>query len=205
MSGDININISSNSTDVNSNEYFTLLSSHRMLPAYLLPTRGNNCLDHIFVRSPYTATALILNSCITDHYPSLFCLQMEAKRNKTERTDIKADIPAIIKDLEQTNFTSVMSSNNAEAAAQCFVNLISTAIKNNSKIIQSRSKNRIIKTWITPGLLRCIPHRDRLYRKYKQSSCDPRNKLIFTRYCNFFKNLLKKVKKEYERREFEKA
>ncbi|KAL4709277.1 hypothetical protein ACJJTC_013337 [Scirpophaga incertulas] len=103
---------------------------------------------------------------------------MEAKRNKTERTDIKADIPAIIKDLEQINFTSVISSNNAEAAAQCFVNLISTAIKNNSKIIQSRSKNRIIKTWITPGLLRCIPHRDRLNRKYKKSSCDPRNKLI---------------------------
>ncbi|KAL4706421.1 hypothetical protein ACJJTC_010904 [Scirpophaga incertulas] len=132
-------------------------------------------------------------------------ISMEAKRNKTERTDIKADIPAIIKDLEQTNFTSVMSSNNAEAAAQCFVNLISTAIKNNSKIIQSRSKNRIIKPWITSGLLRCIRHRDRLYRKYKQSSCDPNHKIIFTRYRNFCNNLLRKVKKEYERHEFEKA
>lgn len=66
-------------------------------------------------------------------------------------------------------------------------------------------RQRISKPWITPGLLRCIRHRDNMHTKVKKC---PNNLVLgksYRRYRNFCNGLLKKLKIAHERSELEKA
>ncbi|KAJ0179100.1 hypothetical protein K1T71_004812 [Dendrolimus kikuchii] len=61
-----------------------------------------------------------------------------------------------------------------------------------------------LKPWITPGLIRCMRHRDRLHLKCKK---DPTNIILnksYKRYKNFCNNLLKDLRNKYEREELTK-
>lgn len=177
-----------------------------MLPTHVLPTRLHRCLDHIILKSPYSAVTLVLDSLITDHAPIIFSVAMTPSRGaQKSSTRLKLDIPAVVRDIELTDFSLMFLFNNANDAAQELVNLISSIIQKHSCKVNVPSKKRIIKPWITPGLLRCIRHRDHLYRKFSKNKQNLTLKVTFSRYRNFCNNLLKKVKREYERNELQKA
>lgn len=79
------------------------------------------------------------------------------------------------------------------------------AIRKNTYVSTISKKYTNIKPWVTPGLVRCIRHRDRLHKQLKSQ---PHNKLLsitYKRYRNFCNNLLKKIKIEYEKVELQKA
>lgn len=202
--GDININISQNANDINSDTYLNTVASHAMLPAHLFPTRNNACLDHAVIKSNKPAITLVLDSTITDHAPVIVFCKLTFDVTKTLSSSRRVDVDACVAVLQTIDFTSVMNCDDATTAATCFVNIVSTVVNNNSVTRTIPSKKRIIKPWITPGLLRCIRNRDNLSL---QSKGDPNNSILqvtFKRYRNFCNNLLKKIKREYERTEFEK-
>lgn len=199
--GDININIAPNSNVPGSEDYLNLLASHAMLPTHVLPTRLESCLDHVILKSPHLSTTLILDSLVTDHNPVLFCLAMSPETKPPKASKTKLDVPKIVKAIENTDFSPVLLLSCANKAAHIFVTIISLIVLKHTLTLNIPSKNRIIKPWITPGLLRCIRHRDRLYRKYKKNITNEFLKLTFTRYRTFCNNLLKKVKRDYERNE----
>lgn len=203
--GDININILPDSCDTNADAYLTLLAAHAMLPAHTFQTRSNSCLDHVILKTNAPAVTLVLDTFITDHAPVVFSCSKKVKLSRSERTKLITDETACVRDIELTNFTFIMSMSDAEVAADAFVNALINIINMNTRSINISSKNRLIKPWMTPGLLRCIRNRDRLHKSHKRDPDNITTRLTYTRYRNYCKNLLKKIKLAYERGEFMKA
>ncbi|CAK1542480.1 unnamed protein product [Leptosia nina] len=207
-SGDININIAPNNTsDNNAEEYLNLLASHAMLPAYFHPTRKNNCIDHVMLRTLQKATTIIFDSQFTDHAPVLCCIPTLKKIDKNSHisTIKRIDLPAVVDALEKTDLSLVLNISDPETAAFKIVSIITSILDKFTVIKRTPSKHRIIKPWITPGLLRCIRHRDKLYRTLRKDPTNDANRTIYIRYRNHCNRLLKKVKIVYERSEFEKV
>lgn len=203
--GDININIVPNSNDPNLDDYLNLTASHAMLPAHVLPTRLTSCLDHVIFKSPFSAVSLVLDSLITDHAPTLFCIAMSTRPKSSKSSTIQLDIPSMIQEIDKTDFSSIVLLTDANYATQILVDILSSIVQKHTLKVIIPNKKRILKPWITPGLLKCIRHRDRLYRRQKKEKDNDILKITFTRYRNFCNNLLKRVKREYERCELQKA
>lgn len=55
-----------------------------------------------------------------------------------------------------------------------------------------------MKPWITPGLMRCIRHRDKLHQKCRKNPKDDIQEVVYKRYRNFCNDLLHKLKRQYE-------
>lgn len=204
--GDLNINIIPQQYDKKSDTYLNIVASHAMLPAHVFPTRENNCLDHIILKTHKPAVTLILDTLLTDHAPVLLCCDFN-KRLLVNQRRYKCtlyDIPACVSKLENFDFSHILNNSNANVAASDLVRDLSSVVATHSKIINVTSRKRTLKPWITPGLLRCIRNRDKLHRKTKQL---PNNEIViitYKRYRNYCNNLLKKIKRDYEQSEFEK-
>lgn len=204
--GDININISPDNTDPNSEEYLNALAFQGLLPGHLISTRNDSCLDHAMLKTDRNATTLVLNSTITDHFPVVLSCDFNTKRLcNPKRCRSKINEEAVVAEIENTDFTEILVSNDPEHAASALVEIISAKIKIHTTVLNIPSKKRVLKPWITPGLLKCIRNRDKLYKKHKKDSENVTKSTIYKRYRNFCNNLLKKLKREYEKNEFEKA
>jgi hypothetical protein len=203
--GDININIIPDALDSNGELYLNTVASHGMLPAHIMPTRNANCLDHVILKTKLNAITLILDAYITDHAPVILCGCYEQSLVNAKRSYTLTNIEACTRDLESFNFSSLLSCREAELAATSLVSIISDIVRKHTSNISVPSRKRIIKPWITPGLLRCLRHRDKLFLKSKKHPENLCSRLVHVRYRNFVSNLLKKVKREYERAEFEKV
>lgn len=69
-----------------------------------------------------------------------------------------------------------------------------------STVVTNIPKNcRIMKPWITPGILRCIRHRNKLQEKARSDPSNEINLVTYRRYRNYCNKLLKKFKRDYER------
>ena len=200
--GDLNINIAAGSTDPNADDYLSLIATHAMLPAYTLPTRLSSCLDHVVLRTQTTATSLLIDSPITDHSPVIIYCNLNIKPKKSNHTKVKTDLPGVVDSLSRMDFSSIFQCHNPNAASESLVSMLSSVINSHSHTSQIPSRKRIIKPWITPGLLRCIRHRDKLRQNFKKHPENNVDQQIFYRYRNFCNNLLKDVKHTYERSEF---
>lgn len=203
--GDININISLDNSDLNSEDYLTTLASHGLLPAHVFPTRSGNCLDHVILKTLGKSKTIILDAPLTDHVPLLFHAELNVSKNVKfcpyrERTNI----PSAVKDVEGIQFARILESDNPNEAADMFVDTLTSIINKNTRKVKIPNKKRIIKPWITPGLLKCIKHRDKLNKITKKSAPDDTSKIIYVRYRNFCNRLLKKIKHNYNQSELQK-
>lgn len=199
LTGDLNINILSN--DVTTDSYLNILASHGLLAAHTIPTRDKACLDHVMVRSNKGSTTVILDSPITDHFPTIFCSEVNFQHCAVKKIVSRINIPAVVEQLSRTDFFPILTATDANAAASDLVNAIANVVSANTILIKIPNRKRCLKPWITPGLLRCIKNRDNLHKKAKAS---PNNEVLhvtYTRYRNFCNNLLKKLKAEFESKE----
>lgn len=179
-----------------------------MVPAITEPTRDSSCLDHIYVsRSQLNLAPLgvVCRSVITDHYPVMIGMNLRnLKQQRLSRSVLKRDLDAIKKDLADVDWcfiTSVCDTNEATTAFTKFLSDI--VVKHTREIRLSRSK-RNLKPWITPGLMRCMRHRDRLHQRAKIEPYNSILQISYKRYQNFFVSLLRKLRIEYERKELDK-
>lgn len=191
--------------DPNCDEYLNITASHAMLPAHTFPTRLANCLDHVFLKSTNTATTLVLDCDITDHSPVILFNNPDITTNTPKLSITKMDLAKVKSDIEKTDFSEILNSNNPNFAAETIVALLSSSINLHTSSSVIPSRRRIIKPWITPGLLRCIRQRDKLHKISKKHPGNDTHKMIYLRYRTFCNNLLKKLKREYERSEFQRA
>ena len=169
------------------------------------PTRNENCLDHVILRSNKSSTTYVLDAPLTDHCPVCICCENKCQILTATKSVTYVDNPAVTSDLKQHDFTDILNNTDPEIAAEKLVSTLSCVIQNHTRTTIVSSRKRIIKPWITPGLLRCIRNRDKLYKKFKKSSDNEIAKITYTRYKNFCNNLLKKIKTNYENKEFQKA
>lgn len=203
--GDINIDIKQNNVDHFSNSYLALTSSHGLLPAHQTPTRLNNCLDHVILKSNQMATTLIVESTITDHAALLLSLQWKPQKRKTNHTKTVIDYSSITKVIETTDFSGIMTTLDADEAADRFIEIVASIVRQHTSIVKIPRNRRNIKPWITPGLMRCINNRDRMHYDLRKSPNNVILQVTYNRYRNFCNDLLRKLRIAYEKDEFVKS
>lgn len=205
LAGDINVDITPAALDASSHNYLNRLAYHGLLPAHDLPTRENSCLDHIILRSRLPTQTIILDTNPTDHCPILFTLDLKPTRNLSPTLSSTINYNNLDKDFEKSDLTPIFSMLDPETATNVLISTLSNIITTNTTTKNIPRKHTIKKPWITPGLLRCIRNRDRLHR---QSKTNPNNevfKTTYIRYRNFCTKLLKKLKRQFESSELQKA
>ncbi|KAL4718887.1 hypothetical protein ACJJTC_006561 [Scirpophaga incertulas] len=199
MIGDMNIDIKTCNIDRNSSSYLDLTSSLGFLPGHTYPTRQGNCLDHVMVKSVLSTKIIVMDSTVTDHGSILVNLTLDSPR-KTEKNYIdKIDYKNAIRSIESSDFSFISETCNPETAANRFVDILSSAKVTNTKKVHLPRSKRTLKPWLTPGLLKCIRHRDKLHQKLKK---DPNNEILnisYKRYRNFCNSLLNKLKRQHEK------
>lgn len=203
--GDINIDIVPENTADDATKYLNLLASHGLLPAYYAPTHSKTCLDHTVLKTKLTSTTLLIGNSVTDHDTTLLALDYKLTPNKVARTYTKIDYVQIHNDIKTANLNPVIETTDCNVAAECLVSTLTNIIDNNTTQIILPNRKTPIKAWITPGLIRCMRTRDKLHVKSKKNTSDTIIKLTYLRYRNFCNRLLKKLKRQYEKEQIEKA
>ncbi|KAI5640893.1 hypothetical protein NE865_06769 [Phthorimaea operculella] len=195
--GDINIDITK--YNPKSDEYLCLAAELGLKPVISLITRPitKSCLDHIFVGSTTNAIGIVCATGITDHNIVISGIVTNTIKSKPRKTITKIDYESLISDLKNTDWSEVLNATDVSSAAKKFTNTIVDAKARHTKTITVSRSKLILKDWITPGLMRCMKHRDYLHMQYR---LNPKNIVIeqsYKRYRNFLQDLLKRLKTEY--------
>ncbi|KAL4708604.1 hypothetical protein ACJJTC_014212 [Scirpophaga incertulas] len=201
--GDFNINIISDDYNTLNTDYLCLNAEYGLLPAITSATRNDSILDHIFVKSNKPTKGIVCKSDISDHYITIvdIALTKTQKVHTRKREVIKRNFEAIKADLGQVDWSDIYNNEDVNSAVSLFVEIVSAIIaKHSTAAILSRSKF-CMKPWITPGLLRCMRHRDKLHIKARKSPQNDCLQITYRRYRNFCNKLLHKLKTQYERKE----
>lgn len=137
--GDINIDIKPNNDDTNSHDYLNLLASHGLLTSHTFPTRIANCLDHAMVKSRNPVTSLVLKAPLTDHSAVILSLDLATQQNHQNRTITvnKVNYQGILTDLQGTSFDDIMTSRDANWAAERLVSLLSNYLRTDTLYAKS--------------------------------------------------------------------
>ncbi|CAG9135797.1 unnamed protein product [Plutella xylostella] len=180
-------------------EYLCTIAEHGLTPIITIPTRNNNCIDHILVKTKYKSEGLVCKTSVCDHDIPMAFISIEDGTKNNKRQHLKTDYDAVAVDLELVDWSDILSSSDVNEAANKFTFLIKECIDKNTKLISVSRSMFNYKPWITPGLIRCMIQRDRLHLKSRKSPNDATARLIYTRYRNFCKEILRKVKAQYEK------
>lgn len=213
LTGDININLivkeKENKSDVkNRDSYLNMLTDHGIMAGYNFPTRENSCLDHIMLkldRDTLSARIAVLNTSVTDH--SMIFLNLKGQNSKSNAIKIKTvtDLNEALISLAKKNLSEILYNDDPTAVVEELVNKIMESLNENTFTLQITKKNRVIKPWISPGILKCIRHRNKLQKMLKLEPCNEILKISYKRYRNFCNNLIKKLRRNYERNTLEKS
>lgn len=203
LSGDINIDIL-DPLDKSCDEYLCLMAEHDLVAAVTKPTRYNTCLDHFFIRSKSHFESIVCSNDITDHNLIMLSIKNNTNKVSPQKTRIKTDYEAVANEISTLDWSPVLDSNDTNEAAATLTSTICEIIKKHSRLVKTPNSKLILKPWITPGLVRCMKHRDKLHAKSRKKPDDAVAKLVYCRYRNFCNNLLKKVKSTYYNNELEK-
>lgn len=188
--------------------YLEMLSNHGLLPGHRLNTRVKSCIDHVMVNidpTKYSATIAVIETTITDHLMTLFNIYSNSKSTVSKNTKTMTDFPGALKTLQELNLSKLLSIEQPENLAQEIVNTISKSLEQNTKTINVPHNKRIIKPWITTGILKCINNRNKLQKQLKSDPTNTILQITYRRYRNYCNNLLKKLKRQYEREQLAKT
>lgn len=204
--GDINIDICPENRSVKAHDYINLCASHGLLPAHSLPTRMNKtCLDHIILKTKYNALTLIFNTTVTDHETVMLSLNLKIQRIYSQINSTQINNEGLQNDLANIDLQPIYGNNDPHLAMEYLINSIHTALDKNTIVKKLSRRNKVIKPWITPGLLKCTRNRDRMHKNAKKQPNNQILNITYKRYRNFCNKLLKKIKRDYDKKIIEKA
>lgn len=207
ITGDMNINLASKHNEQtcernNRQNYLTSLTMHSILPGHSFPTRELACLDHFMLKLNKKRTLAfiaVLNTSITDHLMILLTLSENSMLPIHSKTKTIVNYDDALRSLQEVNFLELFIHTDPNLFTDLLISKISTALLEHTKILSISRQKRILKPYITEGILRCILNRNNMQRKLK---LDPKNDILritFRRYRNYCNCLIKKLKRKYER------
>lgn len=200
--GDINLNII-NQQDPNVEDYLNMLSENGFTSFCNLPTRGDRCLDHMFV-SPCIGDrgkVFVLESGLSDHSAVLFKMKLqvgdEGNDNRGKKVTInQINYEALCCKLNEEKWEDIYSCQDAELSAEKMGEKLKSYLdeftSKKDKII-----GKIKTPWITEGLTKCLIRRDKLHLKCRHQ---PFNTLLaaqYKKYRNKLNSLISKTKRQY--------
>lgn len=195
--GDINIDIMDNNKDVNSSTYLNMLASHSLLPAHIFPTHGRTCLDHVILKCSYRAFCYVAETSVTDHDTLILKLERSTITDNYSSRE-KIDYPSLDDAMKNLNLNLLYEMTDPNEATEFLLTTLDTVMKANTKITTIPNRKRIKRPWMTPGLLRCVKHRDKLHLKSRKNPSNEILTITYRRYRNFCNQLLKNIKNTYE-------
>lgn len=204
--GDINIDIlQGNSFSAAADDYLNMLASLGYLSKHFIPTHGKTCYDHVMLKSQLSSKTFVINSTVTDHFSTLICIHLSLPRVKHTAHKKCIDFESALNDLRQIDFSDFSLIHDPNVYADLLISKLSATIENNTTTKNTPRRKRTLKPWISIGLLKCIRNRDKLHQKVQTDPTNEILKLTYTRYRNFCRKLLNKLKRIYETNQFEKA
>lgn len=205
--GDINIAINEDKPHRNIDQYLNLAAFHSLLPSHSYVTRdaSGTCIDHVLLKTKHSATTLVIQASLTDHKPVLLCLRKKHIRDYATISITKTNFDQLQKDIASLDFTPIYESLDPEFSTNYIIESVTIVIKKNTQMIPLARRKKIIKPWITPGLLRCMRNRDKLHAKLRKSPNNEVLKVAYSRYRNFCNALLRKIKRAFEREQITNA
>jgi hypothetical protein len=214
ITGDININIihklnEQSQERTNRLSYLNMLSMHGLLPGHLLPTRDKTCLDHVMLKidkSKTCATVGVLNTSITDHFMVFLKLsKINTINNDLRKTKTVTDFENALCSLSKENLSNLHNVTDPNILADLLISSLRKCLLENTIITLIPRNNRIIKPWITLGILRCIRNRNNMQMKLRSDPDNITLKITYRRYRNYCNNLIKKLKRTYDKEQLAKA
>lgn len=213
LTGDININLIPRQDEQpferrNRLNYLEMLESQGFFPGHSLPTRGRNCLDHFILKLDRThknVSVAVLDTTITDHKMIFLKMEFPEKTSHNKKTKTITDFEKALDFLKKTNLSYLLEFTDPNIIAEHLITKIQESLTENTTTISIPGKNRILKPWITPGLLRCIRNRNNMQRNLIH---DPHNDILritYRRYRNHCNSILKTLKRNYDRDQLAKA
>lgn len=207
VAGDININIRLKPTELpyerkNRINYTNMLAIHGILAGHVLPTREINCLDHFMIKInklKFKASIAVLHSSITDHCTTFLSISKVKNNTAVNKTKTTVNFEKALEDLKNKNLSELLHSDDPSMIIDSLIYKITETIKSNTVITTIPKKFRIIKPWITPGILRCIQNRNKLQKEVRSQPYNEVKKITYMRYRNYCNKLIKKLKRNYER------
>ena len=150
-------------------------------------SRTGTCIDNIFsnVLSDPVLPG-ILYTDISDHFPIFSIVQKKINHHPQKKPSHypRVNVSALKADLLGEDFTDVMNSNDVNVSYDRFMNILSEKCKKHTVMVHSyKKKNVPRKPWITPGIIRSMNRRDKLFAKYRKTN-SPTDKLKYNELRN---------------------
>ena len=128
---------------------------------------------------------------------------MIAKSSAT--TSYQYNYAAIKNEIDSANFNPILEKSDPSLAAELFVTMIQEITIKHSKCMTIQRRVRVIKPWMTQGLVRYIRTRDIMHKKVASNPHSNILRVTYKRYCNFLNSLLKKLKRTHDKNELRRA
>lgn len=210
--GDYNIDLLKHGSNNKISEFVNLIYSNNFFPCIDRPTRvtekSATLIDNILTNDMSAKiNSGVLVTDITDHFPifttsstnSNFSNDMNSDIPKFERRQMKPNnIKGFKNGLSLTNWNEVYNESNPERAYNVFDTKINRILNTHCPIKTSKVSKRQTpkKPWVTPGLIKSIFTKDKLYKQYITKP-SPENKLKYTKFRNILNSLLRTSKKNH--------
>lgn len=199
--GDFNINILE-SNEI-SNNFLENCYSAGYLPLFKKITRPNDntgsCIDNFIVKSDLNLNGFIHTQLFTDHYP-LICAFNTENNNGSHGTRSKHKIikyNKLVDLISKVNWLAYDEIDDPNFAINTLIQDIQTCIENAS-FFPKKSQNKIRKSWLTPGILKCIKHKELLYKLWQGNKQSVILKSDYKKYEKILNKVLKFLKSRYE-------
>ena len=202
--GDFNVNLMNSPYDIQTGQFFDILTSNLMVPHITLPTRittsSTTLIDNIFSNSLNFRDGLSgnLTSKMSDHYAQFLiiasnCHKVLSKHNQYKRDTKNVDrdnftldlldidiVNNIVIDKEEPNQSFNILENELNKLLDKYMPLM--------KLTKSEIKQKL-KPWITPGIRNSMKRRDKIYKKYIKA----KNTLLKNEYHKEYKDLRNQI------------
>jgi hypothetical protein len=213
LTGDININIANKINEqsyeqTNRLNYLNMMAVHGLMPGHSLPTRDKACLDHFMLKLDQNCTkpdVLILDATITDHAMILLRLDNRKNTNHCRVTKTNVNFDKALSILARENIGILFNITDPNLLTEILINTIRRCLSESTIITLVPRNNRIIKPWITQGLLRCIRNRNNMQKSCRSNPDNIVLKITYKRYRNYCNNIIRKLKHKYEKEQLTKA
>lgn len=208
--GDININIFDDNNEY-CQQYLNTLSEFGYISAINKFTRiqgeTKTCIDHIFIKTNISYdlfTPVVLETQITDHYPTLLkylslAPETEHRNYYNKKPEFKNYISydKLKNVLRSENYHDIYDAENINNAVDLFINKLQLHISNCTNKIKMKRNEIKRNNWITNGLINSINKKNSMHKKLKNN---PENNNLLNQYRiyrNKLNELIKKTKTNY--------
>jgi len=204
--GDINFDILKDDR-ISIQKYTNILNSNGFISLINTPTRiseiTESCLDHMYLKSVHSlnisVTPIVLESFITDHFPTILNLNFKTKLHADKISDTyieRIDYRRLTKELETETWQLVYNSEDNDHAYSGFIQTLKNHIETCTSRVTVHPKNKKLKPWITSGLIDSIKHRDKLKKRLRRFPSD-RLEREYKNYRNKLTKLITQAKYKY--------